>query len=86
MIIVIDKVFAAKYWSNQVFSPQSLSGGFGRKPAASSVFQWYWLHELERGVGKRKGNANVFTVKLSHINSEVEVRQRRETGVAGIAD
>ncbi len=73
MIIVIDKVFAAKYWSNQVFSPQSLSGGFGREPAASCVIQWYWLHELERGVGKRKGNANVFTVKLSHINSEVEV-------------
>ncbi|GMM72081.1 hypothetical protein MTsDn5_20330 [Alteromonas gracilis] len=86
MIIVIDKVFAAKYWSNQVFSPQSLSGGFGREPAASCVIQWYWLHELERGVGKRKGNANVFTVKLSRINSEVEVRQRREARVAGIAD
>ena len=83
---MIAKDFAAKYWSNQVFSPQSLSGGFGREPAASCVIQWYWLHELERGVGKRKGNANVFTVKLSRINSEVEVRQRREARDAGIAD
>jgi len=27
LIIVIDKDFAAKYWSNQVFSAQSLLGG-----------------------------------------------------------